>query len=234
MKRCFIVCPIGADGSETRKNSDTVLKHIIQPVCTELDFEVIRVDQIYAADRIDNTIYEHLKTADLVIADMSEHNPNAFYEIGYRHALEKPLIPIMREGTNIPFDLASLRTITYATDDLDKASTAKERLRETISSFKYPMENDDNDDLPKQETHQTNLVPHLLKIQDEIINLKNIMLERNNEVAATAVDLAMGQIAKNTVDPQLKAMEIMLPQIISNPEKFSNFFEIVKNINQND
>ena len=69
---------------------------------------------------------------------------------------------------------------------------------------------------------------------DEIINLKNIMLERNNEVAATAVDLAMGQITKNTVDPQLKVMEIMLPQIISDPEKFSNFVEFAKKINLND
>lgn len=230
MKKCFIVCPIGPDGSETRKNSDTVLKHIIQPVCIELDFEVIRVDQIYAADRIDNTIYEHLKTADLVIADMSEHNPNAFYEIGYRHALEKPLIPIMREGTNIPFDLASLRTITYATDDLDKASTAKERLRETISSFKYPMDNDDNDALPQQEVHQTNLVPHLLKIQDEINDLKNIMLARNNEVAATAVDLAVSQIQKNNISPQDKALESFLSVLMNDPSKADSIIEMAKKI----
>lgn len=227
MKSCFVVCPIGADGSETRLNSDTVLKHIILPVCSELDFKVIRVDQIYAADRIDNTIYEHLQKADLVIADMSEHNPNAFYEIGYRHALEKPLIPIMKEGTNIPFDLASLRTITYATDNLDKASTAKERLKETILSFEFPTKNE-ADGAEQPENHQMNIVPHLLKIQDEISDLKNIMLTRNDEVAATALDLAISQIQKNNISPQDKAMESFFSVLMNDPSKADNIIEMAK------
>ncbi|AVK84018.1 hypothetical protein C3943_10750 [Lysinibacillus sp. B2A1] len=226
MKTCFIVCPIGNEGSETRKNSDTVLKHIIQPVCQELHFQVIRVDQIYGTDRIDNTIYEHLKTADLIIADMSEYNPNAFYEIGYRHALGKPLIPIMKEGTDIPFDLASLRTITYATDNLDKASAAKERLAETINSFDFSIEQNEKENEP---VHQ-NITPYLLKIQDEIEDLKGIMLKRNDEFAKQTVELAIEQIQKNTAAPENKFAEILMKEIANDPKKFKEFDAIFKNL----
>lgn len=221
MKTCFVVCPIGADGSETRKNSDTVLKHIIHPVCSQLEFDVVRVDKIYGTDRIDNTIYEHLKTADLVIADMSEHNPNAFYELGYRHALGKPLIPIMKEGTDIPFDLASLRTITYATDDLDKASAAKERLAETINSFDFSVDQNEKENEPVNQ----NLTPYLLKIQDEIEELKGIMQERNNEFIKQTVELAIEQIQKNTSPTTTEDIitNTLMKEIARNPQKIKEF-----------
>ena len=44
MKKCFIVCPIGDEGSETRKRSDKLFKHVITPVCKECDFELTRND----------------------------------------------------------------------------------------------------------------------------------------------------------------------------------------------
>lgn len=61
MKTCFIVCPIGADDSPQRKRSDKVLKHIIEPICECLDFNVVRVDKLNTVDKIDNTIVQHLE-----------------------------------------------------------------------------------------------------------------------------------------------------------------------------
>ncbi len=46
MKKCFVVTPIGNEGSETRKRTDQVFKYIIEPVCHECEFEVVRVDKI--------------------------------------------------------------------------------------------------------------------------------------------------------------------------------------------
>ena len=92
MRICFVVCPIGEDNSNTRNRSDKLLKHIIEPVCDKNNLKVIRVDTLNSSDSITNTIVEYLNTADLVIADLSDHNPNAFYEIGYRSALKKPII----------------------------------------------------------------------------------------------------------------------------------------------
>lgn len=92
MKECFIVSPIGNDDSEIRKRANQLLNHIIKPVCAQLEFEVIRVDQINASDSINQTIIEKLSESELVIADITDHNPNVFYEIGYRYRTNKPMI----------------------------------------------------------------------------------------------------------------------------------------------
>lgn len=220
MKNCFIVCPIGSEDSPQRKRSDIVLKHIIDPVCNALDFKVIRVDKLHDVDRIDNTIIEHLNDADLVIADMTEHNPNAFYEMGFRHALGKPLIPIMEEGTKLPFDVANLRTITYATNDLEKADAAKERLHETILSFDIQEKKETYENTQSQLEHgQVNVVPYLLNIQDSLSELKSLVVERNDEVASQALDLAMQQIQKNGINPETKMLELFMTQAFNDPEK---------------
>jgi nucleoside 2-deoxyribosyltransferase len=229
MKSCFFVSPIGAEGTPQRLRSDTVLEFIIVPVCEELGFKVTRVDKLFSVDRIDNTIYEHLTKADLVIADMTEHNPNAFYEMGFRHALGKPLIPIMEEETKIPFDVANLRTISYVTNDLKKASDAKNRLKETIISFNIQEKDNDQDSTESHnEQPLTNVVPYLLNIQDSLSELKSLIKERNHEMAAQTIDLAMGQIQKNTSTPEMKIAELIFSKAFENPNEMEKFINIAQ------
>lgn len=109
MKNCFIICPIGDNGSETRKRSDSLFKHVISPVCKECGFEPIRIDKENTNGSITDDILKHLMEDDLVIADLTENNPNAFYEIGYRTALNKPSIHLMTKDSSIPFDVSTIR-----------------------------------------------------------------------------------------------------------------------------
>lgn len=90
-KICFIVTAIGESGTETRDRADEVFSYLISPVCEELGYKPVRVDQVDAVDNINETIINYLKTAPMVVADMTGHNPNAFYELGFRQALELPL-----------------------------------------------------------------------------------------------------------------------------------------------
>ena len=133
-KICFIVCPIGSEGSDVRKRSDQLLKHILQPVCSEIGLKCIRVDELNLSDTITQTILENLKNADLVIADITDHNPNAFYEIGYRTALGKPIIHLKNKSDNIPFDISAIRTFDYDLTDLDMVEELKNRLIQTIKN----------------------------------------------------------------------------------------------------
>ena len=70
----------------------------------------------------------------MVIADMTDHNPNAFYELGFRQALELPLVPIIKVGGNLPFDVMTTRTVFYDTD-VAKIEESKENLKAKIQSF---------------------------------------------------------------------------------------------------
>jgi hypothetical protein len=49
--------------------------------------------------------------AELVVADITDLNPNVFYELGIRHSTLKPTIHVARAGTQLPFDTVTHRTI---------------------------------------------------------------------------------------------------------------------------
>ena len=61
MMTCFVVSPIGEDGSPTRANADKLFKYIIKPVCEECGFDAIRVDQLNDANSINNTQHDTTK-----------------------------------------------------------------------------------------------------------------------------------------------------------------------------
>lgn len=219
MKRCFFVTPIGADDSKERKNSDTVLNHIIRPVCEALDFKVSRVDELHTVDKIDGTITEQLAEADLVIVDLTYHNPNVFYEFGYRQALSLPLIPIITEGTDIPFDVSTLRTIHYVTNDLDKVEAVKNKLTETIKLIKFG-------EAKTQETVEQNFDNTLLlNILDKLEIIESAVQIRNDKETERVAEL----MSKYSHPQKSAEAEIigsvfgpMLQMAANDPEAFRN------------
>nr|DAQ35201.1 MAG TPA: Nucleoside 2-deoxyribosyltransferase [Bacteriophage sp.] len=133
-KICFIVTAIGESGTETRDRADEVFSYLISPVCEELGYKPVRVDQVDAVDNINETIINYLKTAPMVVADMTDHNPNAFYELGFRQALELPLVPIIQAGNRLPFDVISQRTVFYNLS-VGKIEQSKKDLKAKMKSF---------------------------------------------------------------------------------------------------
>lgn len=134
MKKCFVVCPIGSEESETRKHSDKLFKHVILPICTECNLETVRIDKEYTNTSIPAEILRHLTDDDIVIADLTNHNPNAFYELGYRKAINKPVIQLVSKEYSIPFDVSDIRTIDYDLSDLDSVANVKTSLKQTIDN----------------------------------------------------------------------------------------------------
>src|SRR4051794_10757461 len=110
-KSCFVIGPMGKDGSEARIHADWLFQGIILPVFQQyfVDFEVERSDQITAPGMIDAQMINRLWDSDLVIADMSKVNPNAFYEMGIRHAKGSPIIHMFKKGEEVPFDVKPYR-----------------------------------------------------------------------------------------------------------------------------
>ena len=178
-KICFIVTAIGESGTPTRERADIVYRYLIAPVCEELGYKPIRVDHVNAVDNINATIINYLKTAPMVIADMTDHNPNAFYELGFRQALELPLVPIIKVGGNLPFDVMTTRTVFYDTD-VAKIEESKENLKAKIQSFKN-FEMPENraernltlDDLNDNLTKKLNKILNLLENQQSYSSLVN-------------------------------------------------------------
>ena len=97
-KVCFVIAPLGDEGSETRKRSDQVLKHIIKPSTADCGYKAVRADEISEPGLITSQIIQHLMDDPLVMADLTELNPNVFYELALCHALKRPLVQIIQKG----------------------------------------------------------------------------------------------------------------------------------------
>lgn len=87
----------------------------IREVAERQGYVVERADDIEHNQDILAVLQNQIRTADVVIADTTQQNPNVFYEIGYAHAANKPTILVSRKGEKIPVDLQSLNHIFYST-----------------------------------------------------------------------------------------------------------------------
>jgi len=58
-------------------------------------------------------IRKSIVESDLILCEMTERNPNVFYELGLAHAVGRPSILVSRKEEDIPFDLRHVRVILY-------------------------------------------------------------------------------------------------------------------------
>jgi hypothetical protein len=116
-KTCFVVMGFGekVDLASGRKlNLDASYQNLIKPTVEDAGLECVRADEIVHSGNINVPMYERLLTADLVIADLSTSNNNAFYELGVRHALRPYTTIIIAENEfNFPFDIAQIAVRKY-------------------------------------------------------------------------------------------------------------------------
>ncbi len=108
---CFVVMGFGKKTDfETGRTLDLDMsyRNMIKPAVEAAGLVCIRADEIVHSGLIDVPMYEQLLNADVVVADLSTSNRNAFYELGVRHAL-KPFttVVICEDGMKppMPFDV---------------------------------------------------------------------------------------------------------------------------------
>lgn len=185
-KLCFVVGPIGDGGSEPRTHADWLLQGIIGPVFAESfpDFEVLRADQIRAPGDINSQIITRLMDAELVIADMSLHNANAFYELAIRHMVRKPTIHMIDKGWKIPFDVAPYRAIHFSRKEYSDLTAARAELASVVREVIQPGFNVENPVTHARakfalDEHAT---PEVKAIASEVDTLREQMREQMGEI----------------------------------------------------
>lgn len=127
-KSCFVIAPIGEEGSPARIRSDKVFRHVIKPVCDECGYAPLRSDIEATPGMIGHQIISHLLKDDLVIADLTGLNANVFYELAIRHMVRKPVVQMIQKGQSLPFDITQSRTIFLDHTDLDSAQACREEM----------------------------------------------------------------------------------------------------------
>lgn len=117
LPRAFIVRPFRTKEGVDFEEVDAKL---IRPALEAAGCEGFTTTRVIEAGNIREDMFGLLMTADIVIADVSIHNANAFYELGIRHALRPRATVMIRAqvGENKhPFDLQTDRYFDYEHKD---------------------------------------------------------------------------------------------------------------------
>ena len=143
MGTCFVVMGFGkkTDYKTGRTlDLDQAYKNMIKPAVEDAGLECVRADEIVHSGVIDKPMYEQLLTADVVVADLSTANANAFYELGVRHALRPyTTIAIAETGLEYPFDVnhTVIRRYKHLGEDIGAGEARRfhDELRDAIRAI---------------------------------------------------------------------------------------------------
>lgn len=105
----FVIMPFGTQHIDTY---DAIRRGILK---VHADLKVERVDEQPGSFAITEGIWKSIRRARLVICDLTDERPNVYYELGYAHALGKPMVCVARTGTNIHFDLSGFKMLFFNT-----------------------------------------------------------------------------------------------------------------------
>ncbi|WTP58524.1 hypothetical protein OHU07_17735 [Streptomyces phaeochromogenes] len=125
---CFFIAPIGEEGSEERNRSDGVLEFIVQKAAQELELTAVRGDQIAEPGQINLQVLDHILRAKVAVADLTDLNPNVFYELAVRHTAKLPVVLIADKACDIPFDIAQMRIILFDHTNLRSADSCRAQI----------------------------------------------------------------------------------------------------------
>ena len=121
MKTCFSIMPFG-DGFED-------IDRIIREAALECGLEYVRGDRQQQPGSIMPQIVHNIRQASVVVADITSHNPNVFYELGIAHQIKGPerVVIITQSAEQSPYDVHEFRQLTYKHNEAGRA-TLREKL----------------------------------------------------------------------------------------------------------
>ena len=126
-KHCFVIQRFDGEKYDHR------FYDVIKPVVESCQLNAYRVDEDPSAEVIINRVLDKIKSATLVIAEISTDRPNVWFELGYAFALSKPVIMMCDETrTELPFDIRHQNVLFYRSESSRDFDQLKNRLRERI------------------------------------------------------------------------------------------------------
>lgn len=155
-KFCFVIMPFNE-----RMNS--IYTDGIVPAVTAAGYECTRADHDLRSVPIMFKIFDDIKKAKIVIADITASNPNVLYELGICHALKRNVILIKHEfDSSPPFDISYIRYHGYS----DALS-----LRDKLINILHAYDQDG-----KKETQNTAAAKRLKKASDTYVIARESIL----------------------------------------------------------
>lgn len=111
MPSAFLIMPF-------KEPYESIYIKIFNPVLSSLGFTVVRADSIKQCTPIIEDIENSIKRADLIVIEVTEQNPNVYWEFGYAKSQRKEIIVLTQDISTIPFDSRHIRHLKYSASKL--------------------------------------------------------------------------------------------------------------------
>ncbi len=175
---CFIIMPFG--GWFNRYHKEIYIEAI-----ENAGFVAKRADDLYRPGNIVNDIWKYTKDADIILADLTNKNPNVFYELGLAHAITKPAVLITASMDDVPFDLRSLRVLVYDKNARNWGEQLKVSITKALTeTLKNPEDALPSTFLETEKPERLEVTPQekdILELKQELDSLKReIRLNRKS------------------------------------------------------
>lgn len=114
-KELFVIMPFSEKTEKYPQGYfDEVYNSLIVPAAAQAGF-VAKTANKNGSDIIHKTIVNSIYHAELILADLTEHNPNVLFELGLAIAFKKRVAIIRAKGTKAIFDVDnSMRVLDYS------------------------------------------------------------------------------------------------------------------------
>ncbi len=213
-ERCFIITQIGNKNDDIRRHVDGIIDAVIKPVIED-EYEVVVSHQINEIGSINKQIIREIYNDKLVIANLTELNPNVMYELAFRHSVGKPVIVIAEEGTKLPFDVSFERTLFYKNDALGTLELQKD-LKKFINNIDFNKTSSPIHEIIKEYNQETIFIQNYETVADKhnVDSLKYI-IDRLNSI-------------ENLINNEVSIGKDSFPHSSATVIKFEDFDESIK------
>ncbi|WP_332853902.1 hypothetical protein [Duganella sp. S19_KUP01_CR8] len=130
MATCFVIQPFDGGAYDKRYND------VYAPAIVAAGYEPYRVDHDPSVSVPIESIEAGIRNAVVCLADISEDNPNVWYELGYAFSQGKQVVMVCKEGrTKFPFDIQHRTIITYKTESPSDFDALRDAITAKITAY---------------------------------------------------------------------------------------------------
>ena len=122
----FVIMPFSSD-------LDDIYFLGIREIARILGYSCLRTDEIEFVGDVRSKILDCISNCKVLIAEVTNKNPNVYYEVGYADALKKPVILITKHISSSTFDIIGLNHIIYK-----NIQDLREKLRNRLQALLNP------------------------------------------------------------------------------------------------
>ncbi len=233
----FVAMPFGTKKANNHRyliNFDDVYNKAIVPAANELGLSIIRADEEEDGGLIHVLMIERLICTDIAIVDITNENPNVYYELGLRHcARPQATILIYDKSTRLPFDIQPLRAIPYELKQGVISDEAANMLKENIKTRIQSVINCDYkcDSLPFaliDKFPKTELDPEQLQIYQELYKKRTSY----KALLESVQDIEGIKAVINKMEEEKFPLKLLIYELIKSYQKFNAWNDLIDFINQ--